>query len=286
MKFFFPCYMPFPSYNKSSREAGFTLLELSIVLVVIALIVGGVLVGQNLIKSAEIRGTVGQFEKYNSAVNTFRVKYGGLPGDIRKTEAAAFGLYSLVMASAVGFGDGNGLIEGGNSGSALPVGETLLFWRHMSDAGLVDGALGVVGNSIIVTGTGLVTGAVSNISQSLPPTKVSAQNAFVVFSANGFNYYTLVPITAIDATPAYTMGNTGISPIAAYNIDAKIDDGNPNTGIIIARGITAINIAPSVAIGPALNTCTTGTGSATDTYNRMLNLGQDDPSCGMRARFQ
>ena len=69
--------------KKQGKNKGFTLIELSIVLVIIGLIVGGVLVGQDLIKAAEIRATVSQVEGYNSAVNTFRLKYNGLPGDRR-----------------------------------------------------------------------------------------------------------------------------------------------------------------------------------------------------------
>ena len=57
---------------ETKHEEGFTLLELSIVLVIIGLIVGGVLVGQDMIKGAQIRATVAQLEKYNTAVNTFR----------------------------------------------------------------------------------------------------------------------------------------------------------------------------------------------------------------------
>ncbi len=77
------------------KKSGFTLIELSIVLVIIGLIIGGVLVGKDLIKAAEIRSTIGQYEKYKTAVNTFKLKYSGLPGDLLSTNALSFGLYCL-----------------------------------------------------------------------------------------------------------------------------------------------------------------------------------------------
>ena len=63
------------------HRLGFTLIELSIVLVIIGLVIGGVLVGQQLIHAAQIRQQAAQFESINAAVNTFRTKYNCLPGD-------------------------------------------------------------------------------------------------------------------------------------------------------------------------------------------------------------
>src|ERR1700753_1576823 len=95
---------------------GFTLIELSIVLVIIGLIVGGILVGQDLIKAAEVRAQISQIEKFNTAVNTFRGKFGALPGDLPPAVANQYGF--VVGASCVGgWGqrDGNGLIDGAPS---------------------------------------------------------------------------------------------------------------------------------------------------------------------------
>jgi prepilin-type N-terminal cleavage/methylation domain-containing protein len=265
---------------------GFTLLELSIVLVIIALIVGGVLVGQDLIKSSELRGTLSQYEKYNTAVNTFRVKYNGIPGDIRRADASAFGLFALSAATIVGFGDGNGLIEGGGTGLSAPIAEILVFWRHLSDAGLVDGQLGSTSNSIIVAATGLVTAGVTDASQSFPPTRLLPQNSFLVFAANGFNYFLTMPVATVTTGPAYTFNTSGISPINAFNIDNKVDDGLPNSGIVVARGIAAINAAASFNPVSTAATCTLGPGTATDTFNRIAATGGNDPSCAIRLRFQ
>src|SRR6201999_103149 len=96
--------------HKRTSEQGFTLIELSIVLVIIGLIVGGVLVGQDLIRAAEIRATLTQVEKFNTAVNTFYGKYGALPGDMNNGVALTFGFLS--RAGTAGQGDGNGLMDG------------------------------------------------------------------------------------------------------------------------------------------------------------------------------
>ncbi|MBY0407535.1 MAG: prepilin-type N-terminal cleavage/methylation domain-containing protein, partial [Rickettsiales bacterium] len=183
------------------EEAGFTLLELSVVIVIIGLLVGGILVGRDLIKSAELRATVGQSDRYNTAVQTFKLKYNSIPGDMRRTEANAFGLFTLT-GTATGRGDGNGLVEGGGTGATVPIGETLVFWRHMYEAGFVDGAFGVQADSVITT-TGEVTTTVTTVEQSLPGTKVTPQNSFVVFSVNGLNYFSILPVDTI-TTAAYT----------------------------------------------------------------------------------
>ena len=272
----------------TAKNAGFTLLELSIVLVIIGLIIGGILVGQDMIKSAEIRATVGQIEKYNSAVNTFRSKYAAMPGDIPQQSAANFGFLQLTVTPTEGNGDGNGLLEGGAAAATAPAGETLLFWRHLSDANLVDGSLGIVGNSAIVAGTGLVTGAVTTVSQSIPATKINLTNYVTVYAADGFNYYQLLPVASVTTVPSYTFNTTGVTPIQANNMDLKLDDGLPNTGIVVARFVTGVNGIPSWTATSTNDQCTMNGANATDpanTYNLHKDTGGNDPSCSVRFRF-
>jgi prepilin-type N-terminal cleavage/methylation domain-containing protein len=64
------------------KHRGFTLVELSIVLVIIGLIVGGVVGGQSLIKSAQINSTISDIGKYKTAITTFELQYDAKPGDM------------------------------------------------------------------------------------------------------------------------------------------------------------------------------------------------------------
>src|ERR1700690_34231 len=132
------------SHVNSPVKSGFTLVELSIVLVIIGLIIGGVLVGRDLISAAEIRAQISQIEKYQTAVNTFRVKYGYLPGDIPDPAASQYGFGA--RGTYAGEGDGDGVIKGvlsnvnapGNVNGLLPFsGETEMFWVDLSKAGLI-----------------------------------------------------------------------------------------------------------------------------------------------------
>ncbi len=292
------------------KQVGFTLIELSIVLVIIGLIVGGVLVGQDLIKAAEIRATIGQYEKYNSAMNTFRTKYNGMPGDLSGGtggQAAAFGLFAYTGAATAttGLGDGNSLItDTAATNLNAPVGETLIIWRHLTDANLIDGSYG----TSLAAATGQ-TAASPTAALYLPPAKLGRGNYWIAGSSAGQNYYALAAVTgmtagaAATATYATSVGG-GLTPIEAYNIDSKLDDGMPNTGIVQARGYATMGAAADT-IFPALATtsrgvwstataasavagdCMTTGANATDTantYARGTTPG-GTPACTLRMRF-
>ena len=290
------------------QQAGFTLIELSIVLVIIGLIVGGVLTGQDLIRAAEIRATVGQYEKYNAAVNTFRTKYNGIPGDLLFTTAQAFGLPCLSSTgtfpactgtTAVTYGgDSNGLITdgAGTAGFNAPTGETLLIWSQLSAANLVDGSYGQTG---ITTTTGAASGT-PIFTAYLPPAKLGRGNYWLAGSNSGLNYWAIAGVTALSATSYTTATGGALSPIEAFNIDTKLDDGMPNSGIVQATGYATMSTTADTIFNTSSGTaypkwtsstatagdCVTGTSATatTNTYNRSSSFGTT-PACTLRLRF-
>src|SRR5690348_1121410 len=86
-------------------QRGFSLLELSIVLVIIGLITGGITAGRTIVRAAELRSMITDINKYKSAIYTFREKYNAVPGDMKNAVkywgAAAGGTADGVDATCV-----------------------------------------------------------------------------------------------------------------------------------------------------------------------------------------
>ena len=126
---------------------GFTLLELSIVLVVIALIVGGVVGGIALRRQGDIRSLVNSYSQIESGLNTFQLKYGMLPGDYTNATTAFPGTY----------GNGNGDKRIGFS--TTNVSENFLAWQHLAMAKMISGSYTGVGP---ISAASVKTGSLPN----------------------------------------------------------------------------------------------------------------------------
>jgi prepilin-type N-terminal cleavage/methylation domain-containing protein len=228
--------------GKVNNKAAFTLIELSIVLVIIGLIVGGVLTGQDLIRAAQIRATITEIEKFNTAVNTFYGRYQGLPGDVVATVAQQTGLSP--RDGTPGMGDGNGILEGwdvqscpGTGASAwdLNMGEREMFWTDLGSIGLVAGKF-PYGNCSCATPNGFAAN-VAQVKLWLPEAKIGGGNYISVIGLNGINYFIISVINGIGTPGAAGSENatSGLSAASAYSIDRKVDDGYPQSGRVIAR---------------------------------------------------
>lgn len=213
---------------KQTARAGFTLVELAIVLVIIGLIVGGVLVGQDLIKAAEIRATMADLESYNAAATTFRNKFNGLPGDLLASRSSQYGL--TARSGAAGHGDGNSIIEGCAAGATDLGCETALFWVDLTAAELIPDAY------TTATDAAVTAASSAALEPYLPSTPVRELAKVHMFNENGRNYFAIANITTSTGAVSLVASPAGLTPSEASQIDDKADDGLPTTGIV--RSVT------------------------------------------------
>lgn len=108
---------------KKVQQRGFTLVEIAIVLVIIGLLLGGVLKGQELINSAKVRSLNDKFSGVTAAWYAFQDRYRGIPGDYNQAAAN--------ISSTLTDGQGNGLVNTN--------GERGQVWAHLAAAGMISG---------------------------------------------------------------------------------------------------------------------------------------------------
>jgi prepilin-type N-terminal cleavage/methylation domain-containing protein len=207
---------------------GFSLVELSIVLVILGLLTGGILGGQALIRAAEMRAVGTEYDKWQAAVYTFKQKYFAYPGDFDK--ATQFWLDS--GGNPVSWdGNNNGRID--FPVAANSEGEVFTFWQHLALAGLIEGEF---------TGLSGSNGAQdSYIGENVPGSKFSSAGwsaQRIDLGSPGPDSYNLEYGSLLQfgaKIPNWEMGGPVMSPEEAWNIDTKLDDGQPAKGKIIAR---------------------------------------------------
>lgn len=213
---------------------GFSLVELSIVLVILGLLTGGILAGQNLIRAAELRAVSTEKDRIISAVHTFRDKYFALPGDMRNatafwTEAASGAACKTSTAAGTCDGDGNGGIQNAPTNSN----EIFRAWQHLALAGLIEGSYSGVsgaGNALVDVEIG-INAMRSKLSQA----------GWMFWDGGNYagdtewfagQYGNTMSVGVEDGT-TWSDGPT-FTPEEAWNIDTKTDDGQPGTGSVWA----------------------------------------------------
>jgi len=212
------------------KQHGFTLVEIAIVLVIIGLLLGGILRGQELIQSARVRNVIDQQNGIRAAFFGFQDRFRLIPGDLTAAQAAQVGGSPAALAATSGT-PGDGIIAAGDSGAAF---------QNLAVAGFISCT-----QCASATATGASTTANSPANVFGGVLQLVTDNA----------YYGGTP-----AAPAYPAGNaatfnrnnikTGnsIASNIMREIDVKADDGSPVTGAFrFSQWTPAGSPAPSTA---------------------------------------
>jgi prepilin-type N-terminal cleavage/methylation domain-containing protein len=202
------------------QQSGFTLVEIAIVLVIIGLLLGGVLKGQELINSAKAKSYAQDFRTIQAALYGFQDRYKGIPGDLA---GAAGKINNATTATTPANLQGNGKIDGVWD-SITSTDESCLVWQHLRLAGFLAG------------------NTVNNCATGDPYLQTNADGGRIGISST-------MHITGM--TGSYNICSDGVLGKIAKQLDTQLDDVVSNTGSfrIIARA--AAPAASGAAVIPS-----------------------------------
>ena len=205
-----------------SQQSGFTLVEIAIVLVIIGLLLGGILKGQELINSAKVKNLANDFRVIPTYIYAYQDKFKALPGDDANVTTHVTG---ATLATTPASSQGNGVINGAWN-SATATDESFLFWQHVRLANLAAGPTLVTDPTY--TPKNAVGGTLGISSLSTTPTNQ-------------------VQVTGMTGT--YQVCSAGILGKFAKQLDIQMDDGNTATGSlrVVADGSPLGTAAPAMA---------------------------------------
>lgn len=220
-------------WPKLSNQNGFTLIEMSIVIVIIGFIISGIFLGQSLIRQSQINSIMVDTQTYINAVTNFQQKYNALPGDMANATS-----YWGAMAScppANGYSTTSALTCNGNGDGVIDYGTNEFFyiWQHLSNAQMIQGSY------TGAPGSGGITNFKGGINA--PASKVDG-GVFAIYWTGIFqsdpawfdgSYGNALYIGSVSAGGTPT--NPLLSGSEALAFDSKFDDGLPAYGNIVTQ---------------------------------------------------
>lgn len=221
------------------KQSGFTLIEIAIVLVIIGLLLGGVLKGQELINSAKVKNLAGDFKNVPIFIYGYQDKFRSLPGDdANVANHVTAGTVCTPAATAGKCVLGNGLIDG-KWDATDKTEESFVFWEHVRKAGLLSGSTDIAAADFLpVNANGGRIGVQSNVNFTTITKNAAGADSSMVGS--------------------YIVCSAGILGKFVKQLDTTLDNGDTDTGSMrVADPATAGESIASnaVADGQAYTVC-------------------------------
>lgn len=233
------------AFSQPHRHHGFSLVELSLVLVILGLLVGGIMVGQSLIHASELRVITNEHNRYLTAVRSFEETYRAIPGDMSNATSywgkdATYCNGQPGTASDTGTcnGNGNGVLN--DAAGAHQPGEHYVFWVHLVRAGLVQGNYtgrpNGGGRYDVQFGTNSPASQFSNAGWVA--FNFTDFGGGSTYNGNGYfyayHYGNMFFLMNNTDSPTSWSPPPALIPADAWSIDTKMDDGIPGKGTIIS----------------------------------------------------
>lgn len=233
------------------RRLGFTLFEVAIVITILALLVGGIILGRDIIQNSRLQSVVSDVGDFQRAIKQFHEKYGYYPGDFPK----ANGMWGASN------GNGDGFIAAATTPAVTSLNaENSYAWSHLSESNILKVKTDMFGYGR----------AASKIERNMFTLFYSSNTSSAAGVFNARYGHILVYGTSY-TNSNYPSYGPGLSPLQALNIDQKMDDGQPGTGIVMTY-TTALAATP---------TCVTSTNQVAATYRTLSSTNPNDILCAL-----
>ena len=208
--------------NMKTKQAGFTLVEIAIVLVIIGLLLGGILKGQEMIVQAKVKNSIQDFSGVSAAYYGYQDRYRAIPGDDADAVRWTGGAGTIVA------GDGNRILTGKYDATS---GESAQWWDHLRRSGFVTGGSGVSLPQNAFNGVlGVQTGDGAGVASTSAPFALSTP----VGPALG-GIYNLI------------LCSTSLPDKVAIALDVQMDDGKSDQGAVRAVKSSATSMTTAVS---------------------------------------